>query len=207
MTEVYQSPGPQQPDLESTAHYASDIESLSGSVAQKSPSDTNSFQSADETPQLSPVSNTLPVSRPLSRCSATSGLSVTATKDGVEGKRVKKSGIPGYPLNLINQMYANYANKNRNNGNAPHLTPNENNNAMDTADLADDGASVMSLSSMIPQYSKDDLIEETDKGYTYDTEKAEYLSDLDCNNDVKSTDESLEGNSDYKNFLRKSSGV
>ncbi len=39
-----------------------------------------------------PVSR--PPSRPLSRCSTTSGLSTTATKDGVEGKRIHR--VPGF---------------------------------------------------------------------------------------------------------------
>lgn len=44
------------------------------------------------------------ISRPLSRSSVTSGLSMTATKDGVEGRRVQRYGIPQYSLNLLNSM-------------------------------------------------------------------------------------------------------
>lgn len=44
------------------------------------------------------------ISRPLSRGSVTSGVSMMATKDGVEGERVKRLGIPQYSLNLLNSM-------------------------------------------------------------------------------------------------------
>lgn len=44
------------------------------------------------------------VSRPLSRSSVTSSLSMVATKDGVEGRRVHRYGIPQYSLNLLNSM-------------------------------------------------------------------------------------------------------
>ncbi|CDF89368.1 uncharacterized protein ZBIST_2448 [Zygosaccharomyces bailii] len=44
------------------------------------------------------------ISRPLSRGSVTSGVSMMATKDGVEGEKVKRLGIPQYSLNLLNTM-------------------------------------------------------------------------------------------------------
>lgn len=44
------------------------------------------------------------ISRPLSRGSVTSGVSMMATKDGVEGEKVKRLGIPQYSLNLLNSM-------------------------------------------------------------------------------------------------------
>ncbi|AET41321.1 uncharacterized protein Ecym_8025 [Eremothecium cymbalariae DBVPG len=53
---------------------------------------------ADEDPLFRPVS------RPLSRSSINSGLSMIATKDGVEGRRVPRYGIPQYSLNLLNTM-------------------------------------------------------------------------------------------------------
>ncbi|GAV53086.1 hypothetical protein ZYGR_0AI03680 [Zygosaccharomyces rouxii] len=47
------------------------------------------------------------ISRPLSRGSVTSGVSMMATKDGVEGERVTRLGIPQYSLNLLNSMAHN----------------------------------------------------------------------------------------------------
>ncbi|AGO11231.1 AaceriACL030Cp [[Ashbya] aceris (nom. inval.)] len=47
-----------------------------------------------------------PLSRPLSRSSVTSGLSMVATKDGVEGRRVPRHGITQYSVNLANSMNA-----------------------------------------------------------------------------------------------------
>ncbi|SCU91563.1 LADA_0F10704g1_1 [Lachancea dasiensis] len=44
------------------------------------------------------------ISRPMSRSSATSSLSMVATKDGVEGRKVHRYGIPQYSLNLLNSM-------------------------------------------------------------------------------------------------------
>lgn len=44
------------------------------------------------------------ISRPLSRSSVTSGLSMTATKDGIEGRQIQRYGIPQYSLNLLNSM-------------------------------------------------------------------------------------------------------
>lgn len=44
------------------------------------------------------------VSRPMSRGSMTSNISLTATKDGVEGNTPKRLGIPPYSLNLLNSM-------------------------------------------------------------------------------------------------------
>ncbi|AMD22872.1 HHR103Cp [Eremothecium sinecaudum] len=46
------------------------------------------------------------LSRPLSRSSVTSGLSMIATKDGIEGRKVPRYGIPPYSLNLLNTMNA-----------------------------------------------------------------------------------------------------
>lgn len=51
------------------------------------------------------------ISRPLSRSSVTSGLSMTATKDGVEGRRVQRYGIPQYSLNLLNSMAQSHRKK------------------------------------------------------------------------------------------------
>ncbi|ODV93847.1 hypothetical protein PACTADRAFT_4747 [Pachysolen tannophilus NRRL Y-2460] len=64
---------------------------------------------------------TLPISRPLSRSSTTSGMSVTAFKDGIEGKRIHRNGIPNYPHNLILNMFDNTNNNssNRLNGSLP----------------------------------------------------------------------------------------
>ncbi|CDO93065.1 unnamed protein product [Kluyveromyces dobzhanskii CBS 2104] len=56
------------------------------------------YQDADNEHMISTIS------RPLSRSSVTSGLSMTATKDGVEGRRVQRYGIPQYSLNLLNSM-------------------------------------------------------------------------------------------------------
>lgn len=47
------------------------------------------------------------ISRPLSRGSVTSGVSMMATKDGVDGEKVKRLGIPQYSLNLLNSMAHN----------------------------------------------------------------------------------------------------
>ncbi|QLL32350.1 hypothetical protein HG536_0C05190 [Torulaspora globosa] len=47
------------------------------------------------------------ISRPLSRGSVTSGVSMMATKDGVEGEKVKRLGIPQYSLNILNSMAHN----------------------------------------------------------------------------------------------------
>ncbi|CUS23297.1 LAQU0S09e01618g1_1 [Lachancea quebecensis] len=44
------------------------------------------------------------ISRPLSRSSVTSSLSMVATKDGIEGRRVHRYGIPQYSLNLLDAM-------------------------------------------------------------------------------------------------------
>lgn len=104
---------------------------------------------SDQEDQTLSASQYLSISRPLSRSSVTSGLSVTATKDGVEGKRVKRRGIPGYPLNLIEKMYANYLTRSGDQS----ISDNE---SLDTPQ--DDKVSVeslksVSMSSMIPQYS------------------------------------------------------
>lgn len=47
------------------------------------------------------------ISRPLSRGSVTSGVSMMATKDGVDGEKIKRLGIPQYSLNLLNSMAHN----------------------------------------------------------------------------------------------------
>ncbi|SCU95732.1 LAME_0F13234g1_1 [Lachancea meyersii CBS 8951] len=44
------------------------------------------------------------ISRPLSRSSVTSSLSMVATKDGIEGRKVHRHGIPQYSLNILNSM-------------------------------------------------------------------------------------------------------
>ncbi|KAH3902712.1 uncharacterized protein SCODWIG_02686 [Saccharomycodes ludwigii] len=51
------------------------------------------------------------ISRPQSRASVTSGLSTTAAKDGIEGKRVLRAGISPYSLNLLNALNAVNVNK------------------------------------------------------------------------------------------------
>ncbi|CAL9730861.1 hypothetical protein MOUN0_K05820 [Monosporozyma unispora] len=55
--------------------------------------------------ELEPSENAL--SRPLSRCSATSGLSITGTKDGIEGKRVIRTGLNQYSLSLLDTKHHN----------------------------------------------------------------------------------------------------
>ncbi|SCU79931.1 LAFA_0B06546g1_1 [Lachancea sp. 'fantastica'] len=44
------------------------------------------------------------ISRPLSRSSVTSSLSMVATKDGIEGRNIHRHGIPQYSLNLLSSM-------------------------------------------------------------------------------------------------------
>ncbi|SCV99871.1 LAFE_0B04346g1_1 [Lachancea fermentati] len=51
------------------------------------------------------------ISRPLSRSSVTSSLSMIATKDGVEGRKVHRYGIPQYSLNLLNSMAQSHLKK------------------------------------------------------------------------------------------------
>lgn len=91
----------------------------------------------------------LPISRPLSRSSVTSGLSVTATKDGIEGKRVKRTGIPGYPLNLINKMYSNYAKQHQ-------LQVEDGKENQEDPDEFSSIQSIKSATSLIPQYDPSD---------------------------------------------------
>lgn len=62
----------------------------------------DSSEAGDQDGDNEPLSAT--ISRPLSRSSVTSGLSMTATKDGVEGRRVQRYGIPQYSLNILNSM-------------------------------------------------------------------------------------------------------
>lgn len=211
MAEV-SSPRPSSNENEPTIIY-SDQESLitSDSISRSPLNNDSDIQST--------ILNSIPISRPLSRSSVTSGLSVTATKDGIEGKRIKKTGIPGYPLNLINKMYPTY-NTNANRGINNYLNTNEYttsiNQELDNAsiDNADDRESVLSLSSMIPQYSKDDISDPHESHHdTQSLQKS--FNDLEKLNsdendygnfDVKSGQESLES-SDYKTFLRRSSGV
>ncbi|CAI6627258.1 ANL_collapsed_G0015280.mRNA.1.CDS.1 [Saccharomyces cerevisiae] len=44
------------------------------------------------------------ITRTNSGCSITSGASMIATKDGIQGINVKRDGIPKYSLNLLNSM-------------------------------------------------------------------------------------------------------
>lgn len=81
--------------------------SLTGSSSSYNyPSTAASIASSDLEYQhdLSNSYSTFPISRPLSRTSNTSCLSVTLFKDGIEGKRVHRTGIPNYPYNLIAGM-------------------------------------------------------------------------------------------------------
>lgn len=149
----------------------------------------------DGLPMVPSASSTLAIQdqRPPSRSSMTSCLSTTATKDGIEGKRIKKRGISGYPLRLINKMYENhhpgfkglqlqsFENTSRDyigagSGvtNGPYGGYDKNfiggfesegeslghNHEELGIDDNDDVSlcSVKSLSSMIPQYSKEDLV-------------------------------------------------
>ncbi|CCH44261.1 hypothetical protein BN7_3822 [Wickerhamomyces ciferrii] len=115
----------------------------------------------------------VPISRPLSRSSATSGLSVTATKDGIEGKRIKKNGIPGYPLNLINKMYTNYAKQHQLNMENEVTGAYKTNDGSPLAttqgdtESADDLWSVQSIksaTSLIPQYDPSDRDFHSERG-------------------------------------------
>ncbi|CEP60096.1 uncharacterized protein LALA0_S01e02960g [Lachancea lanzarotensis] len=54
------------------------------------------------------------ISRPLSRSSMTSSLSMVATKDGIEGRNIHRHGIPQYSLNLLNSMAPPSISKNKN---------------------------------------------------------------------------------------------
>ncbi|SCU92484.1 LAMI_0E10682g1_1 [Lachancea mirantina] len=51
------------------------------------------------------------ISRPLSRSSVTSSLSMVATKDGIEGRKVHRYGISPYSLNLLNSMAQSHLKK------------------------------------------------------------------------------------------------
>ena len=56
---------------------------------------------------LSPSNNAFGedrITRTNSGCSITSGASMIATKDGIQGSNVKRDGIPKYSLNLLNSM-------------------------------------------------------------------------------------------------------
>lgn len=55
--------------------------------------------------EAEPSENAL--SRPLSRCSGTSGFSITGTKDGIEGKRVIRTGLNQYSLSLLDSKHHN----------------------------------------------------------------------------------------------------
>ncbi|CAL9735779.1 hypothetical protein MOSE0_I04214 [Monosporozyma servazzii] len=55
--------------------------------------------------EIEPSENAL--SRPLSRCSGTSGFSITGTKDGIEGKRVIRTGLNQYSLSLLDSKHYN----------------------------------------------------------------------------------------------------
>lgn len=70
------------------------------------------------------------ISRPLSRSSVTSSLSMVATKDGVEGRRVHRYGIPQYSLNLLDAISQPPPLKGkvhtRQNAQNHHLSPQEN---------------------------------------------------------------------------------
>lgn len=141
MTDVYST---QSSDRFQDAHdfVGNDVDSanLKSPVSE---TDSGSFVDSLESPNPS-----LAISRPLSRSSVTSGLSVTATKDGVEGKRIKRTGIPNYPLNLINKMYTNYARQ-------LHIDP-EGREGQDDTDEFASVQSIKSATSLIPQYDPND---------------------------------------------------
>lgn len=65
------------------------------------------------------------ISRPLSRGSVTSGVSMMATKDGIEGEKVKRLGIPQYSLNILNSMAHNQYKKLHNHSHS-HISLNKN---------------------------------------------------------------------------------
>ncbi len=142
MTDIYSSTSdPIQDQYDGTG---SDFDSYH-LKSPKSESDSASFE-ADSLE--SHGQSSIPISRPLSRSSVTSGLSVTATKDGVEGKRIKRTGIPGYPLNLINKMYSNYAKQQQN----QQLQVDNNKENQDDQDDFMSVQSIKSATSLIPQY-------------------------------------------------------
>lgn len=189
MAEVHSSP--RQEDLHSVGAGESTGSSLSKSTSRVSPtiSETRLDQTYLGIGGTSNNNNNITnyaISRPLSRSSMTSGVSVTATKDGIEGKRVKRRGIPGYSLNLMEKMYAHY------------LT-----SAGDAADddsllSQDDKVSVESLKSvsisMIPQYSRSGTpvsMEGHDDGGVFGEDTLEFDS---------------EPSTDYERFLQQGRG-
>ncbi|KAH3673626.1 hypothetical protein WICMUC_003529 [Wickerhamomyces mucosus] len=159
MTDFYHSPRQTENDLQFNSDSDSLTSSTPGKAFLKSP--IPSIKSSNSIDQDSQFLTNL-VSRPLSRSSITSGISTTATKDGVEGKRIKKHGIPGYPLNLINKMYNTSSQVKSSHYLQPEINYSEDEINDDDDDDDDDKASVYSvksLSSMIPQYSKEEFDE------------------------------------------------
>lgn len=142
MTDVYSSHSERLQDNDAIG---SDFDS-SYLKSPNSGSDSGSLEPESSLGSPSHGQSSLPISRPLSRSSVTSGLSVTATKDGVEGKRVKRAGIPGYPLSLINKMYSNYAKQHRLD------IDQDDRDSQDDADELMSAQSIKSASSLIPQY-------------------------------------------------------
>lgn len=87
---------------------------VSSTVSLYEPSTTADFADNLSTRAVYELDPEDSISRPLSRGSVTSGVSMMATKDGVEGERVKRLGIPQYSLNILNSMAHNQYKKQHN---------------------------------------------------------------------------------------------
>lgn len=87
---------------------------VSSTVSLYEPSSTTDFVDNLSTRAVYELDPEDSISRPLSRGSVTSGVSMMATKDGVEGERVKRLGIPQYSLNILNSMAHNQYKKQHN---------------------------------------------------------------------------------------------
>lgn len=87
---------------------------VSSTVSLYEPSSTADFVDNLSTKAVYEMDPEDSISRPLSRGSVTSGVSMMATKDGVEGERVKRLGIPQYSLNILNSMAHNQYKKQHN---------------------------------------------------------------------------------------------
>lgn len=77
---------------------------ISSTVSLYEPSSTTDLVDNISTRAVYEMDPEESISRPLSRGSVTSGVSMMATKDGVEGEKVKRLGIPQYSLNILNTM-------------------------------------------------------------------------------------------------------
>ncbi|ONH66178.1 hypothetical protein BON22_4074 [Cyberlindnera fabianii] len=165
MTELAH-PVPHKEDTASSTHvpFTSDAESSQSFI--KSP--TMSVVS-DEQDSNTNAQQYLSISRPLSRASVTSGLSVTATKDGVEGKTVKRHGIPGYPLNLMNKMYSNYVTRSNV---PPDSDSDDDENTPDRVSV--ESLKSFSMSSMIPHYSQPETLRDVSDSEVYGEDTVEF---------------------------------